>query len=348
VELVDFPEWGPAKLPHHLRDPWFESLTAPSKGSIVLHFCLPDQVAVDEARLNVNFTMFEATRIPADWVRRHEQHDLVILPTESSRRAWVESGVPESKLRLCPLGVGDEYLREAIPPLPLGTARRRRVGDYAVRFLNVSELGPRKNLDGLVGAWLRATTAGDDAVLILKLGSYTAGSLAVFEQRIAQVQKSSGRSLAEAAPVHFIYDILPDADMPRLLAAATHYISLSFGEGWDQSMMEAGATGLRLIAPDHSAYPTYLDDAVASMVPSRRVPAIFPGGGRTGNYFEGADWWQPDEDEAVSLIRRAIDRQDGQKTARERIRGRFTWAAAAGRLIDILDELEATARPAAP
>lgn len=30
-----------------------------------------------------------------------------------------------------------------------------------------------------------------------------------------------------------LHDILADDEMPGLYAAATHYISLSYGEGWD-------------------------------------------------------------------------------------------------------------------
>src|SRR5437016_4672642 len=92
IELVDFPVWGPAKLPRHLRDPWFETLTKPSRARVLLHFCLPTQLILDKTRSNVNYTMFEATRLPSTWVEHNRKCDLIILPTESSRRAWINSG----------------------------------------------------------------------------------------------------------------------------------------------------------------------------------------------------------------------------------------------------------------
>ena len=64
--------------------------------------------------------------------------------------------------------------------------------------------------------------------------------------------------MEDAAPVRVLHDLVADAKAPGLYAAATHYISLSHGEGWDQPMMEAAAAGLKLIAPSHSAYLTYL------------------------------------------------------------------------------------------
>ena len=151
-----------------------------------------------------------------------------------------------------------------------------------------------------------------------------------------------GKALKDAAPLHFIYDLFSDADMPRLYAAATHYISMSFGEGWDQAMVEAAASGLKLIAPNHSAYTAYLDPSIAHLIPSREVPAVFPSGGDVGILFQGANWWEPDEGDAIAAIRAAIDGRDGDKApARERILTEFTWAKATQRLIAILSEAEA-------
>jgi hypothetical protein len=81
-----------------------------------------------------------------------------------------------------------------------------------------------------------------------------------------------------------------DSAMPRLYAAATHYISMSFGEGWDQPMLEAAASGLRLIAPAQRLH----------RVPGfeHRHHAAQPCGAgevcdrSTAAFFDGANWWQ--------------------------------------------------------
>jgi glycosyltransferase involved in cell wall biosynthesis len=144
--------------------------------------------------------------------------------------------------------------------------------------------------------------------------------------------------------VQTILRVFPDATMPRLYAAATHYLSLSFGEGWDQPMIEAAATGLRLIAPGHSAYAAYLDASVARLLPYRAVPVVFPDDGETAALFAGADWWEPDEDAAVAAIQDAIAGRDTPAaSARERVLREFTWQRATDRLVEILDEAEALA-----
>ena len=334
IELSDQPGWTAVKLPDTARDPWFESLNQPVAARIVLHFTTPQYAYAWPEMRNANFTMFEADRIPAEWVECHQRHDLVILPTESSREAWIRSGVPERKIRMCPLGVDANRFSGCVEPLDLKLDRR-------IRILNVSELSPRKNLSGLLRAWIRATTRKDDAVLLMKTGGWTSGATARFEAEIVQVEQQLGKKLSDAAPVVFLREVLADDNMPRLYRTATHYMSVSFGEGWDQTMIEAAASGLRLIAPAHSAYLTYLDDASATLLPSREVPVEFPGDTATAALFQNAQWWKPDEDAAVAAIVAAIEGRDLDKASpRERILNEFSWAKAAARLIEILSDMD--------
>jgi len=341
VQLLDLPEWHPGKLPDDLRDPWFDTLQQDAGARLVLHFCMPHQVARDRGKISVNYTMFEADRVPRSWIRQNRGDGLVIVPSESSRRAWIASGMPAQKLRLCPLGIDPRLFGGKPAPLALTMNDGRSVARFRTRFLNVSELGPRKNIAGLLRAWMKATTAADDAVLILKLSRF-ALYRNLFPQMVRLVEQDAGKAMEDAAPVHLIESIFPDAEMPRLYAAATHYVSMSFGEGWDQPMLEAGASGLELIAPAHSAYRDYLDSSVATMIPCRAVPAKYWGDPETARLFEGAEWWEPGEDEAAAAIRAAIDgRGEPRQSARERILVDFTWQKAAARLIGILAEVQA-------
>jgi glycosyltransferase involved in cell wall biosynthesis len=342
LQLVDIPEWGPVKLEPGQRDPWFDSLGEPVGAGAVIHFCMPPQVTPTPGLLHVNYTMFEATRIPGRWVDENRRHHLVVLPSASSREAWVASGFPAERIRLCPLGVDPSRFHPDTVPLDLGDRRGRPVRDYRVRVLNVSEAGPRKNLVGLLRAWIRATARQDDAILVMKLGRGIPGwTLRLFHD-LALAERSLGKTRHAAAPVLFDDRVLGDADMPRLFALATHYWSMSHGEGWDQPMVEAGATGLGLIAPDHSAYASYLDDSVATMIPARRVPAMVPGDAALSRLFAGSEWWEPDEDAAVAAIQGALrSRSEPGPNARPRIAAELTWDRATDRLLEIVEELHA-------
>jgi glycosyltransferase involved in cell wall biosynthesis len=342
VELRDVPAWGPARLAPDAQDPLFAWLERPVDcAQTVLQFCLPHMVLHHPGKLNVNFTMFETTGVPAAWVAENRKHDLVIVPTESSRDAWLGRGMPAHRIRICPLGVDTEAFSGAAEPLPLRMEDGTPIASYRTRFLNVAEVAGRKNLAGLLEAWMEATSRRDDAVLMVKVGCYKPGAWDSLGEQIERLEQRTGKSLADAAPVAFLRGAVADAEMPRLYAAATHYISLSFGEGWDLPMTEAAASGLKLIAPEHSAYRAYLDSSIARMIPVHQVPARDTGDPHLTALYEGSYWWEPDRACAVEAIRGAVEGRDSHfGSTRERMAGGFTWAHAARRLTAILDELE--------
>jgi glycosyltransferase involved in cell wall biosynthesis len=194
----------------------------------------------------------------------------------------------------------------------------------------------------MLRVWIKATRATDDAILIMKLSGYRHSWWRPdkLERALSEMESQLGKSRKKAAPIFFYDQVLSDSEMPRLYATATHYWSMSHGEGWDMPMMEAAATNLHLIAPAHSAYTAYLDDSVAQMIPSLRIPADFNGGNGIGKFFKGSDWWAPDEAAAASFLRHSIEtRGQESPTARARMVKDFTWEQSAQRLIAILEEL---------
>jgi glycosyltransferase involved in cell wall biosynthesis len=344
VQLVDLPEWGPARLPPALQDPWFVSLSRRVHARTVLQFCMPPQVRRHPGQIDVNYTMFEATPIPRLWAAVSDRPRRIVVPTDSSAQAWRAAGVAGEKLAVSPLGV-DAVAFGAVSP---GQPQRDLVGGDDVwqrgrRFLHVAEISPRKNLGGLLRVWLRATTRNDDAALLLKPGFYAPGSRERFAAMLAAAEAETGVALDQAAPIHVVDRLLADEEMPALFAAATHYVSLSFGEGWDQPMVEAGAAGLRLIAPVHSAYLAYLDASCATLIPSTPVPAGPLAGPELTSLFArpGTTWWQPDEDAAVAAIRSGIDgRDEAVMPPRARILRDLTWQQAAKALLAVLSDEE--------
>jgi glycosyltransferase involved in cell wall biosynthesis len=342
LRLTDLPQWHPVKLAPAARDPWFEQLGAAVGAEASLQFCMPHQVVADARQLTVNYTMFEADRAPAAWIACGSRPDLVVVPTESSRQAWLAGGHPPDRIRTCPLGVDADRFHPAAAPLALDGPGGRPVADYRVRVLNVCEPLPRKNLAGLVRTWITATSAADDAILIVKLSLSTRAAAADLFRRLAVMPPVTGRGLREAAPVLFVDHLFAEAEMPGLYAAASHYWSMSCGEGWDLPMTEAAATGLRLIAPRHTAYLSYLDADVAQLIPVRPVPADASADPGTAALFRGARWWAPDPDAAGQALRNAIDGRDQPAaSARDRLAASLTWPQAATRLIGILGRLRA-------
>lgn len=309
----------------------------PVRAKGVLNFLIPALVEPIAGTRSVCFSMFEGTRVPGYWVRFNLNHDLVIVPTESSRLAWADSGYPEDRLRVCPLGVDIGVDPAGVAPLALAGPNGRPLSSYRTRILNVSDFIPRKNIDGLLRTWLRTTRPDDDAVLVIKAGKGSASQSRAMQEIVHKTEQAVGKTLAQAAPVLIANVHLTDGQMQGLVRACTHYWSMSHGEGWDLPMTQAGAFDLQLIAPDHSAYQAYLDDSVATLIPSDTGPAFEPYTQTPWTPFFGLEWWRPDEDAAADILRAIIDgRAPVRQGARERLRSQFSWEQATRTLTDIL------------
>jgi glycosyltransferase involved in cell wall biosynthesis len=334
INLAAVPGWSLKSLPD--LDPFFLALTDPVDADVVLHFCMPHQALVVPDRFNVNYTMFEATRVHRSWVAQSHAHDLVVVPTQSSREAWLASGAPADRIAISPLGV-DPAIGSPSEPMLLCGPGGRPVSAYHTRFLNVSQLISRKNLDGLLRVWMGATERADDTILVLKVDTDAARRgepAALLEAACAQL----GRAADDAAPVLFLDDVLADAEMPRLYACATHYISMSLGEGWDMPMLEAAAAGLELLAPWHSAYMAYLDAQHAHLFDCSLEPARRPSE-REAILFQGASWWRPDERQAADVVRAVVAGRAPRKPPPQQfVLDRLNWRTSAESLLTLVSE----------
>lgn len=316
-----------------------EPLHRPVSARAVLNIAIPVAVEPVPGLATVIYSMFEGPRIPPSWARQSEQNDLIIVPTMSSLLAWASSGIPEERLRICPLGVDPEPIARDVSPLALVSDDGFPVASYRHRFLNVSDLIPRKNLAGLFRVWLRATRRSDEAVLIVKTGRGTDKDIAVLRDLLLKSEAAVGRRFADAARVVFVNQLLNESQMEGLFASATYYWSMSHGEGWDLPMSRAGAMGLGLIAPAHSAYLDYLNPALARMIGAKVVPARQPYADAPYPPFFGLDWWEPDEEEAVAIVEAIVqDRDLGLPDAGGYFSDNFTWDQAALRLRTILSD----------
>ncbi|WP_372400709.1 tetratricopeptide repeat-containing glycosyltransferase family protein (plasmid) [Azospirillum sp. HJ39] len=332
VRLVDLNYGDTDNLPDDQIDPLLRTLDQPVRARAVLTITTPPAVEAIPGLKTINFTMFEAAGIPALWAGHSRRHDQVIVATESSRTAWLGAGHPADRIHVCPEGV-ETVAASGVAPAAIVDSAGRRLSDHRVRVLNVSDLNSRKNLAGLLRVWLRTTRPEDSAGLMLKVGK-GGGIAGSIREMLAGASAETGRTLAQAAPVFLVEGKLSDAEMMSLHASSTHYWSMSHGEGWDLPMAQAGAMGLTLLAPDHSAYCAYLDDRVAHMIPCRVTPA-------SGGY-RGQDWWTPDEDAAARLLRAVIDDPDGtRRSAQRHLLDHFSWPQAAQRLIALLTEMDA-------
>jgi glycosyltransferase involved in cell wall biosynthesis len=304
IEHEPYTKWTPYRTEHGL-EPLLDELTKVKYATppeIILNVCLPEQSELSISCINLNFTMFEADRIPQTWVRASSSVDLTILPTNFCKETWVKCGVPANKLAVLPLGIDTHIYNPAVPGLPLLDRNEEKdlISNYPIRFLNVQEVVTRKNLEGLLKAWCEETTPEDGACLLLKLGSHSGDKLADFINSYVKIEYKK----KPCAPVYVMTQILGEKLMPYLFGSCTHYISASCGEGWGYPETQAGAMGKMLVAPNNTAFSDYLTNDNSYLVDCDAEPAKQKG--PTFKLYSGASWFRPKFEHLKQKIRLSI------------------------------------------
>ena len=127
-------------------------------------------------------------------------------------------------------------------------------------FVAVGTWQERKNLDGVIEAFLRAFPTGDDVQLIVKTTfAFTSEEIARREihEAIARANPPDRNQLEKRVrifPVHW-----PEDCLSALMHRADCYVSLHRGEGWCYPLFDAAAMGTPTISTAYSGSLDYLD-----------------------------------------------------------------------------------------
>ncbi len=182
----------------------------------------------------------------------------VVAGSEATRRELVAfDRRAEGKTVVIPYGV-DGTFRADIPAAERTRVRQahRLDGPY-VLFLGNDK--PHKNLDGLLDSFAEIAKTNRDVRLVLAGGS--SGRAA---QRRAGI---AGRGLSARV---LDLGVVPDADVPPLLAGASALVLPSFTEGFGLPVLEAQAVGTPVACSDRGGLPEAGGDAALYFDPESR------------------------------------------------------------------------------
>ena len=291
--------------------------------------CVPSTIRYIPGKKCINWTTFEADRICSWWVEKARAIDLTIVTASYLKEAWVNSGTPEEKLEVVGEGVNPEFFNPGVQTLELCWRGKEISKIFENRIMLVAECSARKNIINAIQAYLKAFQGREDVCLILKLGKMN-----------TDIHKYvSGIKGLEKAYV-FLYSLdIPETLVPQFFQLATHYYTLTHAEGWDLNCVQMGALGKVVIAPYHSAYLDYLDDSRAFLI-TKNPKAPAQQDNNLGRLYGNANWWNPDFDEAVEVLREAVNNKQLAEQKRQNLNkyvwDNLTWDKQVGKLINVL------------
>lgn len=202
------------------------------------------------------------TRVTPRAIRRA---DRVIAVSQRTADDLVERlRVPREKIRVIHLGVDSAFNPGRDPTQE--ERLRKRLGITQPFLLAVGTIEPRKNYEGLIAAFARATRMPDGPPLLVIVGRK--GWL--YDGVFAAVDTYDVRDRV------LFLDFVADGDLPTLYHAAKALAMPSIYEGFGIPVVEAMASGTPVICSDTGPLPEIAGDA-ARLVPVGDVDALANG-----------------------------------------------------------------------
>lgn len=204
-------------------------------------------------------TMFETDRLPSGWLERLRQLDEIWVPTEFSRRVFLDAGVDDEKVFVIGEAVDTDFFdRDRVGvDLPrtalLGGGEQRR---FSTVFCFVGKWETRKNIRTLVRAFVRQFAAHPSVALAVLTQQYH--SDADFREQMAQFIDSSLD--ASALERVFFFSNLDERQLPGFFVEADAFVTATHGEGFGRPIVEAMSMSLPVIAPFWSGMTAFLTE----------------------------------------------------------------------------------------
>jgi len=264
------------------------SVPTDAKFDITFQVQLPNEWDPSVGKYNVGVTAgVETDRCSVEWATLHrEKMDMMIVPSEFSKRAFLKSGTGREKT---PIHVVPEAYYADLVNEPTSDVLENVT--TSKNFLMVGALvsenpnADRKNLVNSINWFMHAFHNKKDVGLIVKTtkGRDTSIDREIIRKMMKQIRKSSG---AGSFPkLYMLHGSMTRQEMTSLYKSEKicALASASRGEGFGLPMLEAAVCGLPVVATDWSAYTEFLSGPsflrvkydLKSLDPSRVDDRIF-------------------------------------------------------------------------
>jgi glycosyltransferase involved in cell wall biosynthesis len=245
----------------------------------------------------VGHTVWETDRLPRHWASCMQQADLLVVPCRFNAQL-IEASL-NTPVAVVPHAAPPPLRARAVAlweSIPAGT----------FVFYTIAMWTARKAVDRTVEAFLRAFSARDDVMLIIKT-SHRDYTREIAERpgraREGTTAWSLARLLAAHAqppPVKLITRDLSDIELAGLHQRGDCFVSLCHGEGWGLGSFDAAAYGKPVVTTGFGGQLDYLEGS-PYLVDHELVP-VRDGQG-IGSYSPDQRWAEPDVEHGAALLR---------------------------------------------
>jgi glycosyltransferase involved in cell wall biosynthesis len=308
-----------------------------------------EDVASDAKRIAM--TTWETSLFPEEAAVDLIKHfDAVWVPSQYSADAIRASLVPEERVHVVWHTFDpDVWWPDGWKPSQVRKVHGAEEAPYT--FLSVLTWCERKGPVGLLKAYLTEFQGENDHVLLkIKTPDWN-------HAQLEELQRGLG--LKYLPPVEFVCEHLTGEAMRQLHVDSDCYVTCARAEGWGLGAFEALLVGNPLIATDYSGLKEFMDDAYGvEPVPCFLTPAYTPETpsnrtmqvagmtvqaiNRNDHYGIRGDqsWAEPDLSTVKGYMRWLYNERRGKSDENmNTFRARYSYAAVAGRMVQLMEEM---------
>lgn len=232
--------------------------------------------------------------LPNGFAKHYKECDFLCTPSNFGKRIFVESGIPESIIKVIPHGINvEEYQQTTTMKLP--TNKKFKI------LANIAQNHLRKNIPGLLEAYGKAFTKKDDVCLILKAKDKKVTQQ--FEVSLSDCISQFHQKYPNHAEFHLLDKFVED--MSELYRSIDCVYTMTHCEGYYMPASESLAAGKMNIAPAFGGQLDFLNDTNSLFIKGDIVRA-----NPKSMYWESkpnATWYKPSIDDAVDKLRYAYN-----------------------------------------
>jgi glycosyltransferase involved in cell wall biosynthesis len=356
VKLISLP-WGHTPMTYPISTDLqlrIIPLPLPEQPDVWIQISVPNELQA-VGKYNIGVTAgTEGDVCPADWIDKINAMQLLIVPSEFTKKTFTDTATKHNKAITTRIEVIPEYFDETVYNNKTVTDSITALDSITESFAFLSvghwlqgQAGEdRKNLSGVIHCFFNTYKNTKNApALVLKTSgaTYSIMDRMEIEHKIAQIRDMFGT--AKLPNVYLIHGELTDAEMnamynhPKIKAM----VSFTKAEGFGRPLLEFSTTGKPIMAPHYSGQADFLKKDFICEIPGGLTP-IHPSA--QNDFLIGeAKWFTPDYGYASKMMQDVVKNykkwQELAKRQRYFVNSTFTKTAVAAvyeRVLAVADE----------
>lgn len=261
--------------------------------------------------------------LPNGFAKNHVFVDKILAPSTQAKEVFVDSGVPENKIKVIPHGYDDSYLNRS---------NKLFESNKFVFGSNIAQPHLRKNIKGLLEGWGKAFNKKDDVVLYLKVSSKK-GNLP-FEVDFYSILNEFKKTYKDHAEIIVIDKFIDNiSDFYRSCDAI---YSLSNAESFLMPALEALVSNKVLICSNYGGQLDFCNNDNSLLVDGKIIranPKMLYWENKTNTFV-----FEPNTDDAAEKLKYAFNNKDKiiSKINRQEIIDNYSWSSVYDRIKELI------------